>query len=33
MRVSEKPVYSKSPVVNIRHTKMKKVEAIIKPFA
>lgn len=32
MRVSEKPVYSKSPVVNIRHTKMKKVEAIIKPF-
>jgi nitrogen regulatory protein P-II 1 len=32
MRVSEKPVYSKSPVVSIRHTKMKKVEAIIKPF-
>ncbi len=32
MRVSEKPVYSNSPVVSIRHTKMKKVEAIIKPF-
>ena len=32
MRVSEKPVYSNSPVVSIRHTKMKKVESIIKPF-
>lgn len=32
MRDSENPVYSKSPVVSIRHKKMKKVEAIIKPF-
>lgn len=32
MRDSENPVYSKSPVVSIHHTKMKKVEAIIKPF-
>lgn len=32
MRGSQNPVYSKLPVVSIRHEKMKKVEAIIKPF-
>lgn len=32
MRDSENPVYSKSPVVSIARKKMKKVEAIIKPF-
>lgn len=32
MRGSQNPVYSKLSVVSIRHAKMKKVEAIIKPF-
>jgi len=31
-RVTEKPVYTLFAIVSIRHARMKKIEAIVKPF-